>query len=471
MHKDSTRFSSCVSADNACASRVSKIVPIMTNDPICGARGGSGTDVGSQRIISKLGLLAASALLGASFLVAPAVNAQPISDIIKDTLENTDSRGHIGTEVRIFPENPRFDGQDESTFSPSVFLEPRIIYHSDNKRHYINFVPFARWDNDDDNRTHADIRELSYSYLGDWFDVRFGISKVFWGVAESSNPVDVINQTDLVDDPISGDAKLGQPMVNFSVPTSFGTVELYVMSGFRERTFPDATARFRGPVPIEDDDAEFESAAENWAMDYAGRYSHTFGPVDLGVSHFYGTNREPRLTLDTRASGPVFVPNYDRIHQTGVDVRALLGDLIVKGEGIYRNGDLDDFFAAVVGGEYTIYEIFRAGGHGVDLSLLAEYLYDGRETVGFDQPFLFNNDVYGGMRMAFNDTNDTVLLLSSVVDVETGVTGVSFEAERRVLVYFTGEFEARFIVSAADTAVEENFSDDGFVALRLKYNF
>lgn len=62
----------------------------------------------------------------------------------------------------------------------------------------------------------------------------------------------------------------------------------------------------------------------------------------------------------------------------------MFGDLIVKGEGIYWNGDFDDFFVVVVGGEYIIYEVFCVGGNGVDLSLFVEYLYDGCEIEGFD---------------------------------------------------------------------------------------
>lgn len=73
--------------------------------------------------------------------------------------------------------------------------------------------------------------------------------------------------------------------------------------------------------------------------------------------------------------------------------------------------------------------------------------------------------------MVFNDINDIVLLFSSVVDVEIGVIGVLFEVECWVFVYFIGEFEVCFIVSVVDIVVEENFSDDGFVVMWLKYNF
>lgn len=379
-------------------------------------------------------------------------------------------KGSFGGELRFFPEDPLFDDQEDATVSPSVFAEPVITYESQDRRHFFNFTPFGRWDNDDDNRTHADIRELSYTFSANRFDLRVGISQVNWGVAELVNPVDIINQTDLVDDPL-GDAKLGQPMVNLTVPTDFGTVDLFVMTGFRERTFPADDARFRGPLPIDDDDAQYEDDDEEFAVDLAVRYANTIGPVDFGVSHFYGTNRDPILEVDLTPNGPELVPFYERINQTGLDLQALVGDAIFKGEAIYRDGDRDSFFAGVGGVEYTINGAAVVAGNDLDVGLIAEYAYDDRDEDGFAAPFLFQNDVLGAVRLTFNDLSDTSALVGLVVDLDSGVTGLSFEADRRVFNRFTVETEARFIVESDEEAVEENFKNDGFVGLAVKYNF
>ena len=89
----------------------------------------------------------------------------------------------------------------------------------------------------DSERTHFDIRELFGLWVFERWELGVGIRKVFWGVTESQHLVDIINQTDLVDS-IDGEEKLGQPMVNVSIPHEWGTVDLFILPYFRERTFP-----------------------------------------------------------------------------------------------------------------------------------------------------------------------------------------------------------------------------------------
>ena len=57
----------------------------------------------------------------------------------------------------------------------------------------------ARLDSADSSRSHFDLRELNYLWLGDAGELSVGIGKVFWGVAEFVHLVDIINQTDLVE--------------------------------------------------------------------------------------------------------------------------------------------------------------------------------------------------------------------------------------------------------------------------------
>jgi len=57
-------------------------------------------------------------------------------------------------------------------------------------------TPFLRWDSEDDQRSHADIREFKVSNYSDNWEWQVGLVQVFWGVTESRNVVNVINQTD-----------------------------------------------------------------------------------------------------------------------------------------------------------------------------------------------------------------------------------------------------------------------------------
>ena len=67
-------------------------------------------------------------------------------------------------------------------------------------------------------------------------EIKFGISKEFWGVTETSHRVDIINQTDFTEG-FDGEEKLGQPMIKVSLEKQWGLLDFYALLGFRERNF------------------------------------------------------------------------------------------------------------------------------------------------------------------------------------------------------------------------------------------
>jgi len=368
--------------------------------------------------------------------------------------------GVVAVELRTFPFNPGFDNQKKSTFSPALIIEPELIYNWNGGKDRFTFKPYLVLDKDDNNRSQFDIRELSYLHQGDGWDVLVGISKVFWGVTESRKLVDIVNQSDSVLDGDNED-KLGQPMVNLNVESGWGALSLFVLPGFRERTFPGDDNRFRGPLPIADDNPSFQSDAGKSRVDFAARWSQTFGAWDVGVSQFYGTSREPRL------GQPVLIPRYDIINQTGLDVQYTKDAWLWKFEAISRQGHGKRFYAAVGGFEYTEYQIFDSQA---DLGLLLEFQYDGRD--GSDAPGTFgDNDIFAGARLALNDEQDTTSLIGMIVDVETGASFVSMEAERRIGDSWKIELEARFSLFIPDNDVAAGFRKDDAITLRLNRYF
>jgi hypothetical protein len=83
---------------------------------------------------------------------------------------------------------------------------------------------------------------------------------VFWGVTESSHLVDIINQSDFVEN-IDTEDKLGQPMVSLRWLPEWGTLDLFLMPLHRERTFQGLAGRPRLPLPIDQDNPVYESSA------------------------------------------------------------------------------------------------------------------------------------------------------------------------------------------------------------------
>ena len=127
--------------------------------------------------------------------------------------------GSITAELRGFFDDPLYPEQADTT--ASLALQPEFYMSWNDRKSSLTFVPFARVGDEDEERNHADVRELMWiNAMGDW-ELRLGVGKVFWGVTESLHLVDVINQVDLVESP-DGEDKLGQPMANLSWSSDWG---------------------------------------------------------------------------------------------------------------------------------------------------------------------------------------------------------------------------------------------------------
>ena len=369
--------------------------------------------------------------------------------------------GYVAGEIRLFPDKPLLPGQFE-TSQPSFLASPEFRYRTDDGQDQFTLIPFLRIDGRDGNRTHFDLREAYWLRRGKGWDMIVGLNKVFWGVTESRHLVDVINQTDFVED-IDEEDKLGQPMVNVNFQREWGTVSLFLLPGFRERTFANSDGRPRFPLPIDTDKAVYESSQGRGHVDFAARYSHFFGDWDVGVSYFRGTGREPRLVPNP--SRDRLVPHYDLINQGGLDVQYTKDAWLFKFEGIAREGHGDTFGALVGGFEYTLYQVAGVA----DLGLLFEYQYDGRDETA---PFtLADDDVFFGARYALNDSKDTSILGGAIIDRETRSTAWLVEAERRISTHLKFEFEARLFTNTKPADPLYFFRNDSFLVTRLSYFF
>jgi len=346
-----------------------------------------------------------------------------------------DMSGSVELQSRTSWHDPAWAGQDDRALQGSIAAIGEIRWRNEDGNQRASLIPYLRWDATDDERSLADLREAYWAFEGDDYEVLVGANTVFWGVTESLHLVDIINQTDFAGD-IDGEDKLGQPMVSLTLQRDWGEISAFVMPFFRERTFPGVDGRLRPPLPVDTDDSLYESSSEENHVDFALRYSHYVGDVDIGLSAFSGTSREPRFV--PAADGQSLLPVYDQIDQFGVDLQFTKDAWLWKLEAIARNGYSDTFAAAVGGFEYTAYQV---GDSSADVGLLLEYQYDGRDA---GEPIsIADNDVFFGTRLALNDSQDTAVLAGISYDVDTGETFVNIEAERR-------------------------FGDDWFAELRLR---
>ena len=374
-----------------------------------------------------------------------------------------DWSSNVELQSRFFAQDALWPGQGPQAAQVSLAATAELRWRNADGDQRASFIPYLRWDSVDEERNLVDLQEAYWAWEGDSLELLAGVNTVFWGVTESVHLVDIINQTDAAGD-IDGEDKLGQPMINVAWQRDWGLLSAYVMPYFRERNYPGVEGRLRTPLPVDSDRAVYESSSEDNHVDLALRYSHYLGDVDIGLSVFSGTSREPRLIPADDA--PVLLPHYDQIDQFGVDLQYTRDAWLWKLEAIARNGYSETFAAAVGGFEYTFYQVAQSSA---DIGLLLEYQYDGRNEL---EPFTTaDNDIFVGTRLALNDTQDTSLLAGIAYDTESGETFFNIEAERRIGDSVAFELRARVFSGAGPQDLTYAVVRDDYVQIQLAKYF
>jgi hypothetical protein len=370
--------------------------------------------------------------------------------------------GKAVVEGSLFFNDPLHFGQERNNVSLAV--QPEYYHEWEDGSSFVVTL-FARFDGADPQRSRFDIRELNLLWLTDWWELRVGLGKVFWGTTEFVHLVDIINQTDSVES-IDGEEKLGQPMIHLSLPRDWGVVDLFVLPYFRERTFPGREGRLRPSLETDTDKTTYESPREERHFDYAVRYSHTLGDWDIGIYNFDGTSRDPTFAPGFNGAGkPFLIPHYKQINQTGIDLQVVAGEWLFKMEAIYRTGKGDHYFAGVGGFEYTFVGVADTG---VDLSIVGEFAYDER---GDRADTSFQNDAILGLRVNPNDAAGTEFLAGLAQDMGSRSLIVSVEASRRFGENWKTYLEARGFLNQPKDDLLFSLRNDDFIQLEIAYYF
>jgi hypothetical protein len=397
-----------------------------------------------MRSLLLLGLLA-------TFIASPALGGE------------VDIAGSAEMQARTFWNGPQWAGLDDRALQGSVSFTTEVRWYNEDGNQRAAFIPYLRWDTTDEQRRLTDFREAYWAFAGDSYELLVGANTVFWGVTESVHLVDIINQTDFAAD-IDGEDKLGQPMVSLVLQRDWGEITGFVMPYFKERTFAGPDGRFRAPLPVDSDNAVYESTDEESHVDLALRYSHYFGDIDIGLSAFSGTGREPRF-MPSR-DGASLVPVYYQVDQFGIDLQYTTDSWLWKLEAIVRDGATHSFTAAVGGFEYTMYQVAESSA---DVGLILEYQYDGRNE--FEPVTVADNDLFVGTRLALNDVQDTAVLAGFSYDVETGERFVNIEAERRFGDDWFGELRVRVFSGAEQGDATYWLQQDDYLQLSIARYF
>lgn len=386
-----------------------------------------------------------------------------------------DFTGDVSLQARWYPQSPAFPGQRSST--GGLVLEP-TLYAETARGTSFTFTPLYRYDSADSRRTHADVREAYLLMYGDWgenaWELRLGLDRVFWGVAELNNLVDIVNQLDLVEHPRNR-PKLGQPMAHLTVSGDWGIAESLVLPYHRERTFPGRAGRLRSGLLV-GDDALYESGAEERHVDFAFRYGNTVGLLDFGLSAFVGTSREPTFFAGN-PTGPLpttathLVPYYEQIRQVGVDAQFTTEALLYKMEVIRRGGASNllgqeqDYSAFIVGMERTLYALFDSAA---DLTFLVEWHYDDRNRLATSA---WANDLFIAGFLTLNDVQGTEFVAGILGDIRHDSRALSLEMKRRLAASWSLRLEAIANLSVDPQDLTYGGRRDSFLGVELSFSF
>ncbi len=391
-----------------------------------------------------------------------------------DTVQAFDLSGNLSLQTRWYPQSPAFPGQRSGT--GGIVLEP-TIYGELAPQTSFTFTPLYRYDSADSQRTHADLREAFLLTYGDWgensWELRLGLDRVFWGVAEIHNLVDIVNQLDLVEHPRNR-PKLGQPMVHLTIFGNWGIAESFLLPYHRKRTFPGRTGRHR-PARLIDENALYEDAAEENHVDFAFRYSHSTGPFDIGLTAFAGTSREPLFIDHVPGSSSVrntlFIPYYEQIQQLGIEAQLTTEPWLYKMEAIHRGGarnllgQEEDYSAFIFGLERAHYGLFDSP---TDLTVLTEWLYDDR---GARATSVWENDLYIAGFLALNDVQGTELVAGILGDLHHDYRALNLELKRRLSGSWSMRLEAMVNLSSDPQDITYDGRRDGFVGMEFTLSF
>ena len=409
--------------------------------------------------MQRLNKVTSAIIAAVCSVIAPSVAAEEATEF--------DLRGYFGGEARYYAEHAHDPEQADSQYS--ITAEPELYWQWPDGNNSLTFKPFVRLDSQDSERTHFDIREAVWLHIERDWEMRMGISKVFWGVTETVHLVDIVNQTDTVE-AFDGEEKLGQPMVQLTFLKDWGTLDAFILPGFRERTFPGKEGRLRGAFVIDPDNAQFESSDKTGHIDFALNWRNTYDDLDISLNWFNGTSREPLIIPETDDLGLLtgdLIPYYPQINQFGAVAQYIYLDWIWKLEAINRSGDkIDDYNAMVGGFEYTFVGVF---GSFTDLGLVAEYSWDERGT---DATTPSQNDMSLAARIVLNDISSTEILAGWTQDLDySGSRSLFVEASTRVGDSTKVTLDMWLFNSDDPTDIGYTFTNEDFVQLAVEWYY
>ena len=363
--------------------------------------------------------------------------------------------GTLSSRLDFYPDHSKGTASE----GRSVEVKIDAFHDFDESRIVGEFI--VREDEKDSGRRITEARQAYFRTPFAGFDVFLGNRQEFWGKTESKNVVDLINQSDAAaNEGKSG--KLGALSISAERYVDIGDLQLWYISGFREKTFNDSDAHPSSGLTV--NSAQYARKDGKDADDFAVRLSSFAGDWDLAGSVFYGTARDPILTV--AVGGKALNPYYALQKSIGLEAQYTGDATLLKWESLHGTQSsligTHNFSAAVAGIEYTYYRSFETK---LDIGLIGEVQHDDRPQAAANQ--------FGvaGVRLVFNDIADSNILFLLSADSKMDQSIVSLEASQRINDVTSVKLTSQFYNARTATSAYGQLSDDDAVTLTLNMFF
>ena len=306
--------------------------------------------------------------------------------VLSPCLALSDVTGSMVTSYAVFPNS------SPVSFGDDVIVELKAVGQHELSEWLLEYDFVGRKSRNDEGKNIFEPRQLFIGRSVGEVDVYIGNRQLFWGVTESKNVVDFVNQKDAAAGR-SSENKLGAPSISLEFYLDDAEFQYLYLPLFRERTF---NAQFAHPgLGLSINNAKFSKEKGLAGGSHAFRYSNSLGDLDLGINGFYGTAREPNILLNSNGSATPYYPEYGAV---GVDLQYTGDSTLYKAEIAIGEQDAIKTTAYVIGFESTLYSV---GNSNWDLGIIVETQYDDRS-----QAISKRFDV-GGLRLTANNASDT----------------------------------------------------------------
>jgi hypothetical protein len=327
-----------------------------------------------------------------------------------------DIKGNLGFEYKRY-----FD-----TASPKVDSQKAITGELEiTKGGFFTKVELLR-DSQDIDRRYMNIEELYYKYSADYYDISIGKSVKFWGALELYNVTDIFNEKNILDDITDKDKKLGALNITYSkffdsddeltfIAKLYNQKQEFVYQKSPLYTLPRTYNK------------EFESEGSKDRPTYYIKYSGSRDDMfkrDFSIVVMSGYDSYRDMVLrDGELRHYLYKANKFLTYHTLVK-----DSTMYKVEFAYTDvkeyTKIDDYKEYGLGIEHTLYGIWGER----DLGVMAEYYKNSINR----SDIVYQDDLFYGVRLTFNDKDDSDIVAGVIRDFDSNKDGYSIEYNSRI---------------------------------------